>query len=239
MSQIRLQKFMADKGIASRRKCEEFIKGGMVKVNGEVITEMGIKIDPENDVIEVDGEKLKTEEDKYVYYALNKPIGYVSAAQQTANEKNIVTDLVPKEPRVFPVGRLDKDTTGLIILTNDGRLTFELTHPSQEHEKEYEVEVNPDIAEGALEKLRQGVPILGQKTLPTEIKRISKNQFKIVLKEGKNRHIRRICRKVGFEVVKLKRIRIGQFQLKNIPLGEYIVLKSNEVEKLKKLEGKI
>lgn len=232
---LRLQKYMADKGIASRRKSEEYILDGLVKVNGKTIKEMGVQIDPEVDTIEFDGNAIQKDQEEYVYYALNKPLGYVSSAQRTKLEKKIVTELVPKNPRVFPVGRLDKDTTGLLILSNDGRMTYELTHPSKEHEKEYEVKVNPDVSNGALEKLKKGIPILGEKTRPTRIKRLSKNSFQIVLTEGKNRHIRRICRKVGVEVIELKRLRIGQFLLNNIEQGKYKILTQKEVKLLKNI----
>ncbi|MBT4936488.1 rRNA pseudouridine synthase, partial [Candidatus Peregrinibacteria bacterium] len=141
----------------------------------------------------------------------------------------------PEVPRVFPVGRLDKETTGLLLLTNDGRMTYDLTHPSKEHEKEYEVKVSPDISNGALEKLKGGISILGEKTRPTIINRLSKNSFGITLTEGKNRHIRRICRKVGVEVVALKRVRIGSFIMKNIELGKYRVLDQNAIKLLKSI----
>jgi pseudouridine synthase len=235
---MRLQKYMASKGIASRRKSEEYIAAGLVKVNKKTVTEMGFLVDPEKDLVEYDGAQLKKEEEKLIYYALNKPLGFVSAAQKTKCEKNIVTDLVPKAPRVFPVGRLDKETTGLIILTNDGRLTFNLTHPSKEHEKEYIVKVKPAISDTALDKLRKGVPILGQETRPCLVERLSKSSFKITLTEGKNRHIRRICRKVGSEVVDLKRIRIGSFYLEGIKEGSYKVLSTKEVKDLSSFNSK-
>ena len=226
---------MARAGIASRRKSEEFIERGVVQVNGKVVCEMGVKIDPEVDKVVIDGKKLKIEKQGYVYYALNKPRGYVSAAIKNSAVKSekIITELVPKNPRVFPVGRLDKDSDGLIILTNDGQLTFKLTHPSQEHEKEYLVTVKQVLQEGALNKLRAGMNILGQKTKPAVVTKITQNKFKIVLQEGKNRQIRRMCRKVGWEVLRLTRIRIGQFFLKNIKLGEYRQLAEKELFLLK------
>jgi len=235
MSEVRLQKHMADLGIASRRKCEEFIEKGMVKVNGERIIEMGVKIDPEKDLVEVDGKRLKKENEKLVYYALNKPQGYVSACVETKTEKDLVTHLVPQKPRVFPIGRLDKDTTGLILMTNDGKMTFDLTHPSQEHEKEYFVEVNPAVSDAALDKMRNGITVLGEKTQPCTVTRVAKNKFFIVLKEGKNRQIRRMVRSVGASVMSLKRVRIGKFVLNEfeIPLGKFKKLNEEEVKMLK------
>lgn len=233
---IRLQKHLADQGIASRRKCEEFIAKGMVKVNGEVIKEMGVKIDPGTDKVEIDGKRLQKEQAKFVYYALHKPVGFVSSCVRTATEKDLVIDLVPAMPRVFPIGRLDKDSEGLIILSNDGQLTLDLTHPSREHEKEYLVEVNPAITDAALDKLRAGVKILdGEQTQPCEITRRDKRSFNIILKEGKNRQIRRMVRKVGCSVMKLKRIRIGGFFLNDfeIPPGKYKSLSTDEVALLK------
>lgn len=236
MEPIRLQKYMADQGIASRRKCEEFIEKGMVKINGNVIKEMGVKINPETDKIEVDGKRLEKEREKFVYYALNKPVGFVSSCVRTKTEKNLIIDLVPENPRVFPIGRLDKDSEGLIILSNDGQLTLELTHPSKEHEKEYFVVVSPMITDGALDKLRNGVSILqGEQTQPCEIKRVDKCSFFITLKEGKNRQIRRMVQKVGCEVRKLKRVRIGKYVLNDFQIfpGKYKKLSMEEVQMLK------
>ena len=234
MEPIRLQKHMADQGIASRRKCEEYIAKGMVKVNGVVIKEMGVKVDPEKDKVEVDGKRLEKEREKFVYYALNKPVGFVSSCVRTKTEKDLVTDLVPKQPRVFPIGRLDKDSEGLIIMSNDGQLTLELTHPSKEHEKEYFVVVSPSISDAAIEKLQSGVTILREKTQPCVIKRVDKRSFFITLKEGKNRQIRRMVRKIGANVIQLKRTRIGRYVLNDfqIPPGKYKTLTKQEVEQL-------
>ncbi|HPO05758.1 MAG TPA: pseudouridine synthase [Candidatus Gracilibacteria bacterium] len=232
MEKIRLQKYLAGLGLASRRKCEEIILSGIVKVNSTVVTELGTKVDPDQDIIEVDEQNLKKE--KLVYYALNKPVGWVSSAVRTKIERNIVTDLVPKHPRVFPIGRLDKDSSGLLILTNDGTLTYKLTHPSQEHQKEYEVQVSPAISEGALQKLTTGLTLFGEKTSPTWIRRLAPDRFRIILQEGKNRHIRRICRKVGVEVIALHRMRIGSFILADIPNAKYRQLKAYEVDLLLK-----
>ncbi len=204
----------------------------MVKVNWEIITEMWVKIDPDSDVVEFDNEKLDKEDAKLVYYALNKPVGCVCSAKRTKFDKNIVTDLVPSNTRVFPIGRLDKDSTGLIILTNDGRLTFSLTHPSQEHEKEYRVDLNRNISDEDLDRLRDWVMILWKKTNPVELERINKYSFNIILKEGRNRQIRRMCLNVWYTVISLHRFRIGKFILQNIAVGKYIKLNAKDVEML-------
>jgi 23S rRNA pseudouridine2605 synthase len=220
---------MAEHGIASRRKSEEYIRNGLVKVNGNIVQKMGCIVDSDQDVIEFQGDAIQKDQEQYVYYAINKPIGCVSSAQKTTLEPYVVTDLVPEKPRVFPIGRLDKDSSGLLILSNDGRLTYTLTHPSQVHEKEYEVEVDGVLTNGILTKLRSGLCILGQKTQAPVVERISSSSFNIILTEGKNRHIRRICRKVGLEVIKLKRIRIGSFLLSAIQGDLYKVLTKKEV----------
>ena len=149
----RLQKVLAAKGVASRRKCEELISAGLVKVNGEVVTTMGTKVDPEKDKIEVNNEGVK-EATSYIYYGMNKPKGYITSCRRMEKDEKIILDLIPENPRVFPVGRLDKDSTGLIILTNDGELANRLTHPSYEKEKEYEVTVHKELLPGTLQKLQ-------------------------------------------------------------------------------------
>ena len=230
---LRLQKYMAEHGIASRRKSEEYIRNGFVKVNGDIVQKMGCIVDSEKDVIEFQGEAIQKDQEKHIYYAIDKPLGCVSSAQKTEGEPYIVTDLVPQTPRVFPVGRLDKESSGLLILSNDGRLTYTLTHPSQLHEKEYEVEVDGVLTKGVLTKLRSGLCILGQKTQAPIIQPTSSSSFNIVLTEGKNRHIRRICRKVGLLVVKLKRIRIGLFHISLLKNMNYKILTKKEVDLLK------
>lgn len=231
---MRLQKYMAQCGIASRRESEKLITEGKVKVNGQVVTEMGVKIDPEKDKVEVDQNALSERAEKLVYVILNKPTGYVTTCNRTKFESKIVTDLVDLPERIYPVGRLDKDTSGLLILTNDGDLTYQLTHPKFEKPKEYEVKVQGDITDGALEKLREGVKLWGEKTKETEIKRLTKNTFLITLTEGKNRQIRRICRKVGYPVLELKRIKIKGLDFKDVKIGKWRFLTAQELEVLKK-----
>ena len=231
MTEMRLQKFLSKAGICSRRKGEEYIKAGWVKVNGKIVTELGVKVDPERDTVEVDSDAIRSDSAP-TYIALNKPKGYVSSCHQQ-NEK-IVLDLLDISERVYPVGRLDKESTGLLLLTNDGHLHHRLSHPSFNHEKEYEVTVAKPLPEGALRKLAKGLPMMGTRTRPARVKRISTRRFGIVLQEGKNRQIRRMVRKVGNQVTHLKRIRIANIKLGNLPAGSWRYLTKIEKENLLK-----
>ena len=231
MTEMRLQKFLSKAGICSRRKGEEYIKAGWVKVNGKIVTELGVKVDPERDTVEVDSDAIRSDSAP-TYIALNKPKGYVSSCHQQ-NEK-IVLDLLDISERVYPVGRLDKESTGLLLLTNDGHLHHRLSHPSFNHEKEYEVTVAKPLPEGALRKLAKGLPMMGTRTRPARVKRISARRFGIVLQEGKNRQIRRMIRKVGNQVTHLKRIRIANIKLGNLPSGSWRYLTKIEKENLLK-----
>ena len=231
MAEMRLQKFLSRAGICSRRKGEEYIKAGWVKVNGKIVTELGVKVDPEQDAVEVDSDAIRSDSAP-IYIALNKPRGYVSSCHQQ-NEK-IVLDLLDISERVYPVGRLDKDSTGLLLLTNDGRLHHRLSHPSFNHEKEYEVTVAKPLPEGALRKLAKGLPMMGTRTRPARVKRISSRRFRIVLLEGKNKQIRRMVRKVGNRVVDLKRIRIANIELASLAPGSWRHLAAKEKDELLK-----
>ena len=227
---VRLQKIMAERGIASRRKSEEFILAWNVKVNWEVVTLLGTKIDPEKDILEVDWEALKKDKDKLVYYLLNKPIWYVATTHSTEVECDIVTDLVPKKPRVYPVWRLDKDTTWLLILTNDWDLTFKLTHPSFEHEKEYEVLVDKKISEKDLKYLASwSIVLFWKKVQKTEIISRSARSFSIILKEWMNRQIRRMVRSVWLRVLKLRRVRIWNLHIWDMEMWEVRKLTRDEL----------
>ncbi len=207
--QVRLQKILSAQGICSRRKAEEYIQAGLVKVNGAVAT-IGQKADPEVDRIEVDGSVLK-EREEMLYYLMNKPIGIITSNVEDAEHHDpTVRDLLPKElqGKIYPVGRLDKETSGLLLFTNDGVLAYRLTHPKFDHQKEYEVEVTDPITIGQLRKLREGIMIDSVKTKPAIVTRISAKKFRIALTEGKNRQIRRMCQKVGAPLASLKRVRI-------------------------------
>ncbi len=229
MPSMRLQKFLSAAGVCSRRKGEEFIKTGRVRVNGDVIVELGTKIDPGQDRVEVDGKAIKPS-NTLVYIALNKPKDYVTSCSHPGQK--VVVDLVDVSERIYPVGRLDKDSTGLLLLTNDGRLHHHLSHPSFDHEKEYDVTVARPISDGALKKMRDGLPLMGTKTRPARITRISPRRFRIVLQEGKNRQIRRMVRKVGNEVTRLQRQRFASIKLGNLPPGKWRYLEESEKKSL-------
>lgn len=225
MTLIRLQKYLSSSGICSRRKGEEYIKKGYVSVNGNVVTEMGVKIDPEKDNIDFKGIAVNSNQD-FIYIALNKPRGVVSSCSQ--QDTKIVLDLIDIKARVYPVGRLDKDSTGLLLLTNDGRIHHKLSHPSFDHEKEYEVRVKKTIADAMLNKMARGMSLDGEMTRPAIVKRISPNEFNIILKEGKNRQIRRMVKKTGNTVVTLNRLRISNISLGNLKQGKWRYLNKKE-----------
>lgn len=187
---MRLQKFLASAGVCSRRAGEETIRSGLVKVNGKTVTELGTRIDPEKDVVLVKGKNV-TIQDQYIYIALNKPAGFVTSCSHPGEK--IVLDLVNAGTRIFLVGRLDKDSTGLLILTNDGRIHHRLSHPSFDHEKEYEVTVKKEVTDSELKKMETGIIIEGRMTRPARVIRLSYNSFNITLKEGRNRQIRKMA----------------------------------------------
>ena len=231
MPLMRLQKYLSSAGYCSRRKGEEYIKDGLIKVNGKTVLELGTKVDPQNDRIEVNGRLVQADQ-KPVYIALNKPVEYVTSCDHPGEK--IVIDIVVIPERIYPVGRLDKDSTGLLLLTNDGRLHHRLSHPSFDHEKEYEVTVASHITDGALRSLEKGLSVMGTKTRPAKIKRLSSKRFRIVLKEGRNRQIRRMVGKVGGRVIGLRRIRISNIKLGKLSEGSWRYLGEKEKEGLLK-----
>ena len=232
MKLIRLQKFLADAGACSRRKGEAHILAGRVTVNGKVVVTLGTKVDPENDVVNLDGKPVG-QRDRHVYIMLNKPEGVVSSCRHRGEP--VVTDLVDLPQRLFPVGRLDKDSIGLLLLTNDGRIHHRLSHPSFDHEKEYDVTVQWPIADQALAQMERGMPLSGVLTRPARVHRISSRRFRIVLLEGKNRQIRRMVKKTGNRVVHLKRIRVAGLTLGNLAQGSWRYLTRDETRRLLKL----
>lgn len=232
MTQVRLNKYLAEQGVASRREADRLILDGLISVNGKVIKEMGVKIDPKKDKVSVSDEVIERRK-KLVYLALNKPPNYVTSVKRNKIEPKIVMDLIKTEERVYPVGRLDKGTTGLLIFTNDGTLTYKLTHPSSRCEKEYEVIVAGVIRAGAIEKLEKGVKLWGERTQPVKIKKINPHKMSITITEGKNRQIRRICQKVGLPVDRLKRVRIKNLKLGGLLEGKTRPLTPEEVKGLK------
>lgn len=234
MPMVRLQKFLSSAGVCSRRQGEEYIKKGSVKVNGEVVIELGTKVDPTRDRIEIDRKLIKEAQNR-VYIVLNKPKDYVTSCKQP--EDKIVLDLIDIPERIFPVGRLDKASTGLLILTNDGLLHHRISHPSQNHEKEYEVVLAKPIPNGALKKMEKGLPMMGTKTRSAKIEKISPTRFRIVLREGKNKQIRRMVRKVGNRVLRLKRIRISNIRLGTLAEGRWRYLTEKEKKGLINMLG--
>lgn len=220
---MRLNHFLATSGIASRRHADELIKSGQVKLNGLVVREMGLKVNADEDVVEISGKKVELEKTT-VTYLLNKPRGVISTADDPEHRRTVL-DLVPKSPRVFPCGRLDEDTMGLVILTNDGNLCYQLTHPKFEHQKEYVVHGHAKDPNGSLEKIRRGVRLKDGfiKADHLEIIKITKDkvEFKITIHEGRNRLVRRLCSQVGIELDNLTRIRIGDYQLGDLTPGKY------------------
>jgi len=226
---VRLQKFLAAAGVCSRRRGEDLIRAGRVTVNGRVEAVLGAKIDSEKDRVSVDGQPVKSEQGM-VYIALNKPRGYVTSCRHAG--KKIVLELVNVPERVYPVGRLDKDSTGLLLLTNDGRMHLKLSHPSFDHEKEYDVIVERPISDGALRRMAEGMPILDTRTRPAAVTRLGERAFRIVLKEGRNRQIRRMVRRLGNEVVELKRTRMASVRLGRLAEGAWRHLRAEEVAAL-------
>ena len=234
--QERLQKFLAECGVASRRKCEEYILQEKVQVNGQTVTELGIKINPEDDEITFDGNKVKPEKKK-VYILLNKPIGYVTTSDEQFGRDKVL-DLVKVRERVVPVGRLDMYTSGALILTNDGDFVYKVTHPKHEITKTYTVTVKGIIKNEEVEQLRKGVKIDDYTTRPAKVKILKTDEEKdisrleITIHEGKNRQVRRMCESVGRRVIALHRSKIGNIGVKDIELGKWRYLKDFEVKTL-------
>ncbi|MBF0101996.1 MAG: rRNA pseudouridine synthase [Desulfobacterales bacterium] len=226
---MRLHKFFSHSGICSRRKAEEHIRLGRVRVNGEIITTMGVMVDPQVDRVEFCGKRLQLTT-HHVYIAVNKPKGYISTCN--SNDNNIILELVDVPARVYPIGRLDKDSTGILLLTNDGSIHHRLSHPSFDHEKEYEVALAEPIADDVLSRLSQGLVIDGKRTRPAQVRRLAKNMFNIILQEGRNRQIHRMVEKVGNQVTHLKRIRFANILLGNLQEGCWRYLTPFEIKGL-------
>lgn len=237
----RLQKFLANAGVASRRKCEEIILDGRVKVNGKVITELGTKVNPEKDKIQVDNKLLKVKTEK-VYVLLNKPIGYVTTVKDQFDRDTVMDLIKYVKGRVVPVGRLDMYTSGALILSNDGDFVNKITHPKNEIEKTYNVTVSGIITNEDVEKLTKGVEIDddGDKyiTKPAKVKILKTDDEKnlsrlqITIHEGKNREVRKMCDAVGKKVLALHRSKIESLDVKDLPLGKWRYLRDWEVKKL-------
>ena len=233
----RLQKVMAQAGVASRRKCEEIITQGRVKVNGIVVTELGTKVGPK-DVVTVDDKALDKE--SLVYYVLNKPTGYLTAVSDKLGRRTVM-DLISiedKKERIFPVGRLDYDTSGVLLLTNDGTLSYRLTKSAKEVEKTYHARLDGIIDQTAVTRLIKGVMIDGIPTKRAKIEVLDidkKNNsclISLTITEGRNRQVRRMCEAVGYKVKKLKRTSFGGITTDNLKVGEYRALKPHEIKVL-------
>ena len=227
----RLQKILAQAGLGSRRTCEDLIAEGRVRLNGEVAT-LGTRADPEHDTIEVDGAIVGVRQG-LVHYLLNKPAGVVTTASDTHGRPTVV-DLVPEDPRVYPVGRLDADTEGLLLLTNDGVLAHRLTHPSFGVEKEYLADVEGRPSRGALRRLREGVELEDGPTAPAKVSLVGEHTLRLTIHEGRNRQVRRMCEAVGHKVVRLVRVRIGPLADRRLAPGEWRVLTQSEVRDLER-----
>lgn len=234
---MRLQKFLATCGVASRRKSEELIKSGIIKVNGTIITQMGYKVDPKKDKITIRNKEVKIQK-KNIYVLLNKPIGYITTMSDELGRKKVI-DLIELPDRLFPVGRLDFNTSGLLILTNDGDLTFKLTHPKFEVEKTYVAKVKGKLTHEEIKKFQNGLLIEKYITLPAKLKIIKENfdnsVIEIKIREGKNRQVRKMCEAIGHPIIELKRVAIGNITLKDLPNGKYRYLSNKEVRYLKRL----
>ena len=225
MEEIRLQKYIADCGITSRRKAEELIKQGKIKVNGNIVTELGTKINPQKDVVLYENRQIKQEKN-YVYILLNKPIGYVTTVKDQF-QRNSVLDLVKVKERIVPVGRLDMYTSGALILTNDGDFVYKWTHPKHEIEKTYNVTLKGIVTNEEIQKLKVGVDIGGYITKNAKVKilKIDKekniSRLQIIIHEGKNRQIRKMCDSIGKKVLALHRSKIGNYDVKDLPIGKW------------------
>lgn len=231
---VRLQKFLAECGVASRRKSEELIEGGKVKVNGR-IAEIGDKINPKRDTVTVNGKKI-VKQKNCTYIVLHKPRGFITTMNDEMDRK-CVAELIKDVPvRVYPVGRLDRDSEGMLLFTNDGEFANAMTHPTKHVPKTYRVTVRPSISEEQITALTQGVIIDDRKTAPAEVRVILKEEGRVVLEiilyEGRNRQIRKMCEEVGLEVARLKRTAIGSIKLGMLKQGDWRELNEDEVRKL-------
>ena len=234
MEGIRLQKYFSDCSVMSRRAAEDKIKQGLVRVNGE-IAQLGQRINPELDVVEYDGRRILPQTDEKIYILLNKPRGYVTTLSDEKGRKTVTELLSEVHVRVYPVGRLDMDSDGLLLLTNDGELTNKLTHPRHEIPKIYRVTVKEHVTDGQLTSLGKSMVIDGYKILPVETALVSRSPDVLEMKlyEGRNRQIRKMCEQVGLNVSRLCRIAIGDISLGSLEVGKWRYLTQSEIDYLK------
>lgn len=237
---MRINKYIASCGVASRRKAEELILDGKVKVNGKIIEELSYKVDENKDMVEVNNVKITLDE-KLVYLLLNKPEGYITTVKDQFDRPSVIDLLSSVKERVFPVGRLDYETSGLLLLTNDGDLTYKLTHPKHEIDKTYVAKVKGILTEDEIKNFREGLYIEDYKTAPAKLKVLDSDKVKnistleIKIHEGKNRQVRKMCKSINHPVLRLKRMAMGKINLKNCKVGEYRYLTEDEVRYLKNI----
>lgn len=237
-NEIRLQKYLANSGIASRRKCEEYILQGKVKVNGKIVTQLGTKINPKQDKVTFK-EQIVENEEEFVYILLNKPIGYVTTVKDQFDRENVL-DLVKVKQRLVPVGRLDMYTSGALILTNDGDFVYQVTHPKHEIEKTYTVTVKGIVKEEEIEALKKGIIIEDYKTKTAKVKILKtdlekqQSRMEITIHEGKNRQVRKMCEAINKKVLALHRSKIGNVGVKDLKLGTWRYLREMEIKQFLK-----
>ena len=240
MEEIRLQKYLAEAGIASRRKCEEYIMQGRVKVNNNIVQELGTKVNPEIDKVFFDEKEVQTKH-KNVYILLNKPIGYVTTVKDQFS-RNTVLDLVNVKERVVPVGRLDMYTSGALLLSNDGKFVYQVTHPKHEINKTYTVTLTGIVSKEDVQNLEEGIKIENYITKPAKVRILKADEeanisrLEITIHEGKNRQVRKMCEAIGKKVQALHRSKIGTISVKSLKIGEWRYLTQKEVEYLLKNE---
>ncbi len=230
MEPIRLNKYLSSQGVGSRRKIDELVAMGHITINGHVAA-MGEKVDPEKDIINIQGHKIAATAVQKVYYMLHKPLGYITTTNDEQNRPK-VTDLVPPFPRVVPIGRLDAYTTGLLLLTNDGKLVNQLTHPKHHIGKTYELVFAIPPSPRDLKTLQVGVVLEDGKTQKAIVKVVSKTKIELTIFEGRNRQIRRMCTTLGLPLKHLHRIKVGQLSMGHLAPGKYRQLTAKEIEKL-------
>lgn len=238
MGEERLQKFISGCGITSRRKAEEMILNGEVRVNGLVVNTLGIKIDAENDIITINNKQIQ-KESNYIYIKLYKPVGYVTTVKDQFGRKTVL-DLIDVKERIYPIGRLDYNTSGLLLLTNDGDLANKLMHPKYTIYKTYVALIEGTITNSSIDKLKTGIVIDGYKTAPAKVRLIKtsgcKSQVEVSIYEGKNRQVRKMFDAVGHNVIELKRISFGKIDLCNLKQGQWSYLNDEELKFLKNQE---
>lgn len=229
MSTIKISKFLSEAGVASRRKSETLVTQGLIFVNGKKMANVARRIDPAKDKIAFNGKPVQIQ--NLAYYLLDKPVGYTSTTED-AHARKLITELVPEFPKVWPVGRLDKYTSGLILLTNDGQMTLKLTHPRYRVEKEYEITAGKPLNEAEIKFIQRGIKLEDGFIKPDRFEKIGDNSYRIVIHSGKKHVVRRLIEKTGNSVARLKRTRIGFLTLDGLQTGKWRPLTQREIKKL-------